>query len=248
MGLLSSIGKVVGSLSGATLGGAALQTLGGVYANQRQVSSAREQMAFQERMSSTAYQRAMADMRKAGLNPILAYQKGGASAPGGAQANIRNPLEGAATSAANYVAAQQATASIQQIKSQTALNNANSALALEKANTERVNQGLTTQTTAKEGYLTQQEKIRVQTAFAQLGKTRMESIQAEAAADRLILQGEIDRSEVGQLLSYIQRAKELGLGLDTVLGLLNKRKPGGRFPTLPRKSNNFTSKGFEVLE
>ena len=117
----------------------------------------------------------------------------------------------------------------------------------EKVNTEKLNQyavsantANTLQRTLTEESITKQEKVRIDTALSQLAKTRAESQQADAIAARLVQQGMIDRSEMGQFLAWMARAKELGLGLDTVSNLLFRRRPGAAFPDFPSPGNNFS--------
>ena len=118
---------VIGAIGAAAggIGGGLLQKKGAEAQNEAQIAQAKAQMKFQEKMSNTAYRRAMKDMKKAGLNPILAGRLGGASSPAGAQANIVNENIGLAqgvSEATNsaFTAASQATA-IQQGRAQTDL-------------------------------------------------------------------------------------------------------------------------------
>ncbi len=80
MGFLSGIGgALVGGITGL---------LGGQQQAEAGQAASAKQMAFQERMYKNRYQYQMADMRSAGLNPILSYRQG---APGGPAGSTYQP-------------------------------------------------------------------------------------------------------------------------------------------------------------
>ena len=206
MGFLSGITKTIGNIGGDILGfagdaatnGAITNSKDQARANEQNVAQAKAQMDFQERMSNTAYQRAVEDMRAAGLNPALAYQNGGATAPSGAAATVQSERKGDigaayASNAKSLVGIAQAQKTTD---SQVSLNNANTELSNSNA--------LKAEANAKES------QVNAALSAEQIQRTKAETRTANAKAailenDRAISDAEYDaKKNVAPVRPYIE--------------------------------------------
>jgi hypothetical protein len=106
---LSGIGTAIGGLFGYK---------GQKDTNVASAQQAQKQMDFQREMSNTAVQRRMADLQKAGINPILAGSKE-ASSPAGQQAPVGNKAQAAMNSAQNAATLENLIATYKKIQAET---------------------------------------------------------------------------------------------------------------------------------
>lgn len=167
-GLAGAAGGVIGGLWG--LAGAHM-------AQETTRELQRNQFTFQEHMSNTAYQRAMADIRKTGMNPILAFASGGsgASTPSGSAGQGAQPGGDpvgsgiSAAKAASEIAllkAQKKKVDQERIESgsKAILNGMTSARAVQQMYVDQALAGLHGQTSAKTMHQTRYEAAKARQA------------------------------------------------------------------------------------
>jgi len=192
----------IGALIGA--GG---NLLGGLFGNsaQRQANRTnimltRENREWTERMSNTAYQRAVTDMQAAGLNPMLAYSQGGASTPQHSAAKVE-PVDSFAKGI-NSAGAQAAQAiQLENVRANTELQRAQATKAVEEAKVAGVQSAWAERDKARQVRREEEEIVRI------IEQSELTAAQKQQAKEMLPLLMAATTMQTGLAEAQTQSAK-----------------------------------------
>jgi len=194
------------SQAAGSLVGGGLSLIGGSSQTSANKAAQLRQQRFQKEMYETRYQMTMADMEKAGLNPILAYQQGVGSAPaGGSMAAAPNILQGAAASAEGYTRLKRST-DILKIGKRKAKAEVFSTWAQEKEYSSRAD--LNRQ-------LADKAKVDTEVSRATAARTRLEVDLGKTGLPAARSQEMLDRTKGGEMLRQINRVIRSVTGRDS---------------------------------
>jgi hypothetical protein len=212
--------KAFDGIVGSVLGGG-LSFLGGERANDSSARSVERQLEFQRESYQNRYQWQMEDMKKAGLNPMLAYQQGAGPALSGSSYQAKDTISPGVNSA---LAARRLATELDVMESTAAKNKADTAA----ANAETIKKGAET-------FLVDQESANKRVLHDIL---RSQATSADAAARAnditgdflekypLIRQLDIIGKALNPFASPVNSARSLRK--DQASGKLSKPKPASR--------------------